>query len=155
MHIRKLLLCTFTLLATLGCNQPNGFDRVMNQADSIMEADLDNAKKSLMILDKMKPQLSEISKAQRMRYNLLYAKAMNKGYISFTSDSTMKEVTAYYDSHGSNYEKMTAHYLLGCAYRDLGDAPQALACLNDALDYLAQFKSSVERNARLSTKYFT
>ena len=62
MHIRKLLLCTLTLLATLGCNQPNGFDRIMNRADSIMEADQDNAKKSLMILDKMKPQLSEISK---------------------------------------------------------------------------------------------
>jgi tetratricopeptide (TPR) repeat protein len=142
MHIRKLLLCTFTLLATLGCNQPNGFDRVMNRADSIMEADQDNAKKSLMILDKMKPQLSEISKAQRMRYNLLYAKAMNKGYVDFTSDSIMKDVTAYYDHHGSDNDKLMAHYLLGCVYRDMGDAPSAINCFNDATEYAGKDKNS-------------
>jgi tetratricopeptide (TPR) repeat protein len=95
-----------------------------------------------MILDKMKPQLSEISKAQRMRYNLLYAKAMNKGYVDFTSDSIMKDVTAYYDHHGSDNDKLMAHYLLGCVYRDMGDAPSAINCFNDATEYAGKDKNS-------------
>lgn len=34
----------------------------------------------------------------------------------------MKEVAAYYDSHGNTNEQMEAHYLLGCAYRDMGES---------------------------------
>ena len=69
-----------------------------------------------------------------MRYSLLYAKAMNKGYINFTSDSVMKNVTNYYDKHGTANEKMLAYYLLGCVYRDLHDSPLALKYLNKAIE---------------------
>ena len=43
-------------------------------------------------------------------------------------------VAGYYDRHGSPNEQMEAHYLLGCAYRDMGEAPQALQCFNDAME---------------------
>ena len=52
-----------------------------------------------------------------MKYELLYAKAMNKAYIDFTSDSIMKKVALYYDKHGSKNEQMEAYYLLGCVYK--------------------------------------
>ena len=67
-----------------------------------------------------------------MQGELLRARRMNKEYIDFTTDSVMKEVAAYYDRHGSPNERMEAHYLLGCAYRDLGEAPRAIDCYLDA-----------------------
>lgn len=69
-----------------------------------------------------------------MRHSLLTAKEQNENNQSFTTDSVMKAVTAYYDRHGSNNEQMLAHYLLGCTYRDLGDAPRALQCYNEAVN---------------------
>jgi len=123
------------MLALIGCGQSNGFDTTMNRADSIMEACQDDATVSLAILDSLRPQLPEMSRTQRMRFHLLYGKAMNKGYVEFTSDSTMKEVAEYYDRHGSDREKMTANYVLAAVYRDLGDAPTAMKYLNEATNY--------------------
>ena len=68
-----------------------------------------------------------------MRYDLLEAKAQNKAFVDFTSDSIAKEFTRYYDSHGTANERLTAHYLLGCVYRDLGEAPHAVDCYLDAI----------------------
>lgn len=74
--------------------------------------------------------------ADREKYSRLLSEAeeQNRDYTPFTSDSTMKEVVAFYDRHGSASERMKAHYLLGCVYRDLGEAPQALQCYHDATD---------------------
>lgn len=72
--------------------------------------------------------------ADAMRRELLRAKEMNREYVPFTTDSVMKEVVAYFDRYGTSIEKMEAHYLLGCVYRDLGEAPQALQCYQDAVE---------------------
>ncbi len=72
--------------------------------------------------------------ADAMRRELLRAKEMNREYVPFTTDSVMKEVVAYFDRHGTPIEKIEAHYLLGCVYRDLGEAPQALQCYQDAVE---------------------
>ena len=140
--MKKLLFYALIILSLAGCNHANRFDSTMNKADSIMEANQENAKTSLTILKDLKPRLSEMSKAQRMRFYLLYSKAMNKECDEFTSDSIMKAVVKYYNFHGSDYEKMTAHYLLGCVYRDMGDAPSALKCLGKAIDYAENDKQS-------------
>ena len=68
-----------------------------------------------------------------MHEALMQAKAQNENFEPFTTDSTMLRVVDYYDSHGSANEQMLAHYLLGCVYRDLGDAPRALECYHDAV----------------------
>ena len=73
------------------------------------------------------------SDANEMHRELLRAREMNTNYIPFTTDSVMKEAVAYYDRHGTPSERMEAHYLLGCAYRDMGQAPQALQCYQDAV----------------------
>ena len=98
----------------------------MVRADSLMEIDMDSAPSALRMLDSMSPHVPYMSKSRRMRYELLRAKAMNKSNVYFRSDSTMKEVAAYYSHHGTPNEKMMAWYLLGCVYRDLGEAPAAL-----------------------------
>ena len=71
--------------------------------------------------------------SSQMHEALMQAKAQNENFEPFTSDSTMLRVVDYYDSHGTANEQMLAHYLLGCVYRDLGDAPRALECYHDAV----------------------
>lgn len=116
------------------CAGNRKYDDLMQRADSIMNADDDSAKVAIRMLDGVKPQLLEFSKAQKMRYELLRHKAMNKAYISFTSDSIMKEVVDYYDHHGSANERMLANYVLGCVYRDMHEVPMALEYYNKATE---------------------
>lgn len=73
------------------------------------------------------------SRSVRMRYQLLRHQAMNKAFVPFTSDSLMLDVTDYYDRHGTANERMQAHYLLGCVYRDMKEAPHAIDCYLDAI----------------------
>jgi tetratricopeptide (TPR) repeat protein len=67
--------------------------------------------------------------------SMVYLKAMNKANIEFSSDSLIMKVTEYYDVHGSDYEKMTSHYILGCTYRDMRNAPTALQNFYKATKY--------------------
>ncbi len=118
------------LVAIVSCTGNKRYDNLMQRADSIMDSNDDSAKVAIELLDKVKPQLDDFTKGQRMRYELLYHKAMNKACITFTSDSVMKEVVDYYDHHGSANERMLANYVLGCVYRDMHEAPMALEYYN-------------------------
>lgn len=120
------------LLASCAGNRK--YDDLMQRADSIMNVNDDSAKVAIRMLDGGKSQLSEFTKKQRMRYELLRHKAMNKACITFTSDSVMKEVVDYYDNHGSANERMLANYVLGCVYRDMHEAPMALEYYNKATE---------------------
>ena len=73
-----------------------------------------------------------LSRRDRMHLELLRGVAMNKADSLFTTDSVMLKVVDYYDRHGSANERMQAHYTLGCAYRDMGNAPRAVACYQEA-----------------------
>ena len=72
----------------------------------------------------------------RMEALLDRADSMNRAYIPMTDgiDSLLLEATRYYDRHGTANEQMRVHYLLGCAYRDKGEAPAALQSYQDAVD---------------------
>lgn len=122
------------LVAIVSCTGNKRYDNLMQRADSIMDSNDDSAKVAIELLDKVKPQLDDFTKGQRMRYELLYHKAMNKACITFTSDSVMKEVVDYYDHHGSANERMLANYVLGCVYRDMHEAPMALEFYDKATE---------------------
>lgn len=110
------------------------YEQTITRADNLMELSQDSARSALTILDSIRPDLSKMGKSTQMRYQLVYAKGMNKGYVDFTTDSLMKEIVDYYDNHGTCQQQMLAHYLLGCVYRDLGDSPASLSCYNDAVE---------------------
>ena len=122
-----ILLLVLTLMACTGHRYPTK----LVVADNLCAANPDSA---LRLLTQYKDSIKSASKADRMYYELLLADAMNKAYVDMTTDSILKEVTDYYDRHGSSNEQMRAHYLLGCAYRDMGEAPMALQCYQDAVD---------------------
>ena len=130
----KVIYLLLILLILASCAGNRKYDDLMQRADSIMNADDDSAKVAIRMLDGVKSQLPEFSQSQKMRYELLRHKAMNKACITFTTDSVMKEVVDYYDHHGSANERMLANYVLGCVYRDMHEAPMALEYYNKATE---------------------
>ena len=130
----KVIYLLLILLILASCAGNRKYDDLMKRADSIMNVNDDSAKVAIRMLDRVKSQLPEFSQSQKMRYELLRHKAMNKACITFTSDSVMKEVVDYYDHHGSANERMLANYVLGCVYRDLHEAPMALEYYNKATE---------------------
>ena len=131
----KIIYLLLSLMLLASCTGNRKYDDLMQRADSIMDADDDSATVAIRMLDGVKSLQPEFTKGQRMRYELLRHKAMNKAYVSFTSDSIMKEVVDYYDHHGSANERMLAYYVLGCVYRDLHEAPLALEKYNKATEF--------------------
>lgn len=129
---RSIIFILLSML--LSCTGNKAYDQQLSKADSIMDIADDSAQIAIKMLDALKPKWSKFTKAQRMRYDLLYHKAMNKAYIDFTSDSTMLAVVDYYEHHGTANDKMLAYYILGCVYRDMHETPMALEYYNKATE---------------------
>lgn len=130
--MRRLLLLVMVFpLLMLSCSRGGKeLAAKLHLADSLIEAEPDSGAALLMSLEE---EAADASRANRYRYQLLLAKAMNKTYRPITTDSVMRKVADYYDDHGSANDRMEAHYLLGCAYRDMGDLPQALLQYEEAI----------------------
>ena len=130
----KVIFLLLIIMILASCAGNRKYDDLMQRADSIMDVDDDSATVAIRMLDGVKSQLPEFTKKQRMRYELLRHKAMNKACITFTSDSVMKEVVDYYEDHGSANQRMLANYVLGCVYRDIHEVPLALEYYNKATE---------------------
>ena len=125
-----LLVMVFPLLMVSCSRGGKELAAKLHLADSLIEAEPDSG---VALLVSLREQVEDASKADRYRYQLLLAKAKNQAYVPITTDSILREVAGYYDDHGSANQKMMAHYLLGCAYRDMGDLPQALLQYEEAI----------------------
>ena len=69
----------------------------------------------------------------RMRCELQRVDSLNSSDALLDTITTMPEVVDYFDLWGTDNERMTAHYLLGCVFRDQNNAPMALRCYRDAV----------------------
>ena len=117
------------LLCFTSCYRYGHAEQQLLMMDTLSDENPDTV---LTMLDRM--DFSSMSKFERMHAELLKGKAMNKAYVNFTTDSVMLEVVDWYERHGNANQKMLAYYILGCAYRDLEDAPSALKYLNLTVD---------------------
>lgn len=130
----KVIFLLLIIMILTSCAGNRKYDDLMQRADSIMNVNDDSAKVAIRMLDGVKSKLPEFTQSQKMRYELLRHKAMNKACITFTSDSVMKEVVDYYENYGSANQRMLANYVLGCVYRDMHEAPMALEYYNKATE---------------------
>ena len=130
----KVIFLLLIIMLLASCAGNRKYDDLMQRADSIMNVNDDSAKVAIRMLDGVKSKLPEFTQSQKMRYELLRHKAMNKACITFTSDSVMKEVVDYYENYGSANQRMLANYVLGCVYRDMHEAPMALEYYNKATE---------------------
>ena len=62
------------------------------------------------------------------------AQEQNLNRETITDIDSIQMAVEFYDWHGSSNEKVRAYYLLGCAYRDAGEAPNALEAFHEAAD---------------------
>ena len=117
------------MLLLVGCGG-DGYTPELRAIDTIINEKPDSA---LRLLDSLSTEATAWPKSQRMRHRLLTMKAQNKAYVPFTSDTIAKDLVRYYDNYGSPNDRLLARYLLGCVYRDLGEAPHAVDCYLDAI----------------------
>ena len=89
----------------------------------------------------------------RMLALLDEADSLNRAYAQLPSDTLLLEAADFFDRHGSRNEQVRAHYLLGCAYRDQGQAPEALQAWQDALDNADSLSSDSTHNALMCRLY--
>lgn len=125
-------LIVMPLLYSCTTDDDRALKAVVDQANHMVDTCSQNAYQFLSQNERL---ASHASTRLRMDFYLSKCNAQNKAYVNFTSDSICKVLTSYYDEHGGDYEKMTAYYLLGCAYRDMNDGAQALESFSKALSY--------------------
>ena len=72
-------------------------------------------------------------RTDKMRALLHEQDSLNRAYQQLSLD-TIRQLTDYFDHHGTNYDRVHAHYLLGSVYRDMGEAPASLAAFQHAIE---------------------
>ena len=126
--LRFFLLCA--VLAVVACSERREYREALSRAEAAMADHPDSA---LLILDSLGQHEQEFGRHFRMQYLLHHLNAQNKTNVKFTSDSLAKELVDHFDSHGTTNERVLAHYLLGRAYSDMGEAPRAISSYQDAI----------------------
>jgi len=71
----------------------------------------------------------------QMRRELHRVDSLNQCDVPLDTITTMQDVVDYFDTWGSDNERMLAHYLLGRIFHDQGNGPVALRCYHDAVSY--------------------
>lgn len=121
------------MVVFVSCSNDNPRLVKLEQIDSLMGSNPQIAYDSICRFEKENLPSQELCVV--MKFRLLKAKVQNKLYLKMPSDSTFQKVVSYYDSKGTANEKMEAHYLLGCIYRDQKDAPRAIATFLVATEF--------------------
>jgi len=114
----------------VSCSCDNKVDDLLSQASDIADENPDSA---YHLLDSCKATINKASRKQKMKYELLKAETMNKTYRAMDTLRTMTDVADFYKRQGNSWENIEAQYLLGCVYRDKGDAPKALKYYKEAV----------------------
>lgn len=117
------------ILSLSACNGRDDGHPLLDAADSLLNSRPDTVIQLLETAD-----TREMSLAQRMRCRLLLTSARNKCDTVFHSDSLQWALVDYFNRQGSPNERMTAHYLLGRALADMGDAPGAMRIYHKAVE---------------------
>ena len=143
---RKSLPVLFAALCVLLCLtacRPKPYPSLLLAADSLASVLPDSA---CALLASYAADTADEPQYVRMYYRLLCIKAKDKAYIVHTSDSAILPVVTYYEQHKRLPHLPEAYYYAGRVYRDLDDAPQALAYFQRALDAMREDEDMVLRS---------
>ena len=80
--------------------------------------------------------IASCTDGEQMRQRLADVQACNQADTVFSSRwlPTVDSLVDYFDSHGTPNERLMAHYLQGRVYHDMGEAPQAIDCYQQAVE---------------------
>lgn len=130
-YFYAILVLTGLHLLLFSCASNAPYPEAMQKAVRCMEQNTDSA---LIYLSSLDSAIQHEPVETQMYYGLLTTKAQDKKYIRHTSDSLMKEVVRFYESYGDKEKLMEAYHYLGSVYRDMKDAPRAVAAFQQAAD---------------------
>ncbi len=144
------ILPFFLLCATFfSCCDGGRTESILRTADSLMEEHPDSA---LTILRRDSLEICRSGKDYRLWYALSRTEADDKCYILHVSDSTIRAAANYYNSHGSDLQRVRANYLLGRVYCDMHLYGHALTSFNKAITVESENDSTINRyKARSAT----
>lgn len=144
------ILPFFLLCATFfSCRDGGRTESILRTADSLMEEHPDSA---LTILRRDSLEICRPGKDYRLWYALSRTEADDKCYILHVSDSTIRAAANYYNSHGSDLQRVRANYLLGRVYCDMHLYGHALTSFNKAITVESENDSTINRyKARSAT----
>lgn len=133
--MKKLIFILIAIFAVLfsSCSGAK-YRKSLIEADSLCST---NPREAIMVLGRMKQEMTEASEQERMYYRLLQIKAADKAYIRHTSDSIILELVEYYETEGDKKLLSEAYYYAGSTYRDLNDAPRALEYYQKAMELIS------------------
>lgn len=129
--MKQLAYIVILLIGLMACGQREEYRDALQRAEAVMDENPDSA---LLILNNLGQHKKEFGKHFRMQYLLHRTNAQNKTNMKFTSDSVAKELVDHFDNHSTTNERVLAHYLLGRAYSDMGEAPKAINSFQDAIN---------------------
>lgn len=141
----------FLLLYTtfFSCRDGGRIESILRTTDSLMEGHPDSA---LSILRRDSLKICRSGKDYRLWYALSRTEADDKCYILHVSDSTIRAAANYYNSHGSDLQRVRANYLLGRVYCDMHLYGHALTSFNKAIKVESENDSAINRyKARSAT----
>lgn len=118
-------------IAMVGCSSREDYPQPMQQAERCIANCPDSA---LFYLSTFKDQIKNEPKETQMHYHLLTMQAEDKKHIPHTSDSLINAIVRFYKDYDDNDKLMEAYFYLGCTYRDMNDAPQAIKAFQEAID---------------------
>lgn len=132
--MKQIIIFLFFLLLMVGsCSNDHVAMSRLSHIDSLMEKSPQMAYDSLFQDSSFFFETGERSVG--MKFRLLMAKAQNLLYLQMAPDTLFRDVVTYYELQGTSNEKMMAHYLMGCIYREQKEAPNAVQCYEKAIEY--------------------
>lgn len=131
-QLKAILALAAGICIFFACTPSNApYPEAMQKAMRCMEERSDSAQIYLSSLDSV---IGNEPEETQMYYGLLKTKAEDKEYVRHTSDSLMKEVVHFYESHHNTEKLMEAYHYLGSVYRDMKDAPRAMVAFLKAIE---------------------
>ncbi len=119
------------LLIFAGCMERQQYPQSLLTADSLANTNPDSA---VSYLRGLEPTMANAPKADRMLYELLCIKALDKAYKLTVSVDSILKIVHFYESDGDKSLLPTAYYYAGRIYSDAHDAPTALNYFQKSLD---------------------
>lgn len=128
---KSLYLIVLLLLLLPGCREAYYANRILEDADSLIENKPDSA---LLLIRTLDPQRLN-SRAAKARYALLYTQALDKCHVDMTTDSVIAPAMAYFAKHGSNTDRARTYYYMGRICDNAGKTAEAAQMMMEAHKY--------------------
>ena len=148
-----LLILLVALCGLTSCTSRSSSVSLFTEVDSLLENYPDSALVLLQNID-----AADLSNSQQAEYALLMVQAMDKNYISYTSDSLIMIAVDYYEGRAHKIDQQAkSYYYLGRVYEGLGDDVAATEAYLSTLNIMGEkgvSKLHLYTNINLGSCYY-